>query len=553
MPPPLPLITVVAALSTLLFVQTRQDAWTHALAIQMFAIIYGALLGAWSFYTIFIYPFFVSPYRHLPQPPGGDWLFGHTRRAIGDGLGTTARKWMETIPNDGLIRVRWAFNREMLLVTTPQVLSEVLVAKSYEFEKPQFLRDTLGPIIGHGLVLAEGDAHRVQRRNLMPAFAFRHIKDLYPLFWRKSREVVRVMTAGCGASGVLEMEVGAWASRCTLDVIGTAGLGKDFDAIHDEHNELVDTYMTLSHPSRTDRLLMVLAEITGHFIPVEPLMNYVLLPRVREVLRSAKIVRDVCRDVIHAKKQKLDKGKLDDVDIVSVALKSGVFAETELIDQMMTFLGAGHETTGSALTWAIYAMARFPDMQNRLRDEIRSNLPSVDEETDISSADIDKLPYLNAVCSEVLRMYSPVPQTLRQAVRDTVIQDTPIHKGTYLILAAWGTNVNTKLWGADAGDFKPERWLSVNDGGTHSVKDASAGGASSNYALLTFLHGPRSCIGQAFSKAEFACLLAAWIGRFHFVLQDEALMDESKMVFEQLVTVKATNGLYVRASIVPGY
>lgn len=440
----------------------------------------------------------------------------------------------------------------MLLVTSPQALSEILVSKNYEFEKPQFLRDTLGPVIGHGLVLAEGDAHKIQRRNLMPAFAFRHIKDLYPLFWQKSREVVRAMTAECDDKGVIHMEAGTWASRCTLDVIGTAGLGKNFDAIHDEHNELVETYMTLSHPSKTDRLLMLLAEFAGLFVPVEPLIN-VPIPRVRRVLRSVDLIRGVCRDLIREKKEKLKKGQLNDVDILSIALKSGVFTEGELIDQMMTFLGAGHETTGSALTWGIYTMCRFPEIQDRLRDEIRASLPSVDEETDISSLDIDKLPYLNAVCNEVLRMYSPVPQTLREAVCDTTILDRPIHKGTRLILAAWGTNVDTKLWGPDAGEFKPERWLSVNDGGEHSVKTASLGGASSNYALLTFLHGPRSCIGQGFSKAEFACLLAAWVGRFRFELRDARLMDEGNMVFEQLVTVKAVEGLYVKATVVPGY
>lgn len=456
------------------------------------------------------------------------------------------------MPNDGFIRIRIICNREMILVTSPQALSEILVTKGYEFEKPQYLRDTLGPVIGHGLVLAEGDAHKVQRRKFMPAFGFRHIKELYPLFWRKSREVVRAMTAECDANGVLNAEAGAWASRCTLDVIGTAGVGRDFGAINDEHNQLVNEYMKLTQPSRTDRKIMILAEIVGHFLPIEPFMN-LPMPRVREIRHSVDIVRNVCKDVISSKKKKLEQGKLEDVDIVSIAIRSGVFSDSELVDHMMTFLGAGHETTGSALTWAIYALARFPDMQNRLRDEIRANLPSVDEETEITSPDIDKLPYLNAVCSEVLRIYPSVPQTVRQAARDTVIDGRLIPKGTRLVLAAWGTNVDPTLWGPDAAEFKPERWLSVNDGGTHSVKEASTGGASSNYAFLTFLHGPRSCIGQAFSKSEFACLLAAWVGRFHFVLQDERLQDEANMLFEQLVTCKPTDGLHVRATVVPGY
>lgn len=444
-------------------------------------------------------------------------------------------------------------NDEYVFINSAAGIAEVLVHKTYEFEKPRFIRDTLVSVLGHGLVLAEGDQHKAQRRKLLPAFSFRHIKDLYPIFWQKSREVVQAMTLECGDSGAAEIEVTGWASRVSLDIIGTAGLGRDFEAISDEHNEIVRTYMLISHPSKVDRTLMLMCSYIGSVLPVS-LMMKAPFPRVKEAVGAATLIRGVCRDLIQRKRAKMEKDELEDVDICSIAIKSNLFNEEGLINQLMTFLGAGHETTGSSLTWAVYLLCIYRDAQEKLRKEIRENLPSVDSPEGITSVDIDRLPYLNAVCNEVIRLYSPVPQTMREALHDTTIQDLPIRKGTRIVISAWGTNTDRNLWGPDAAEFRPERWLTVENGGdAKTVKDAAVGGATSNYAYLSFLHGPRSCIGQSFAKAEFACLLAAWIGRFDFELKDKTLLDQSKMVVEQLVTAKATDGLYVHAKVVPGY
>ena len=127
------------------------------------------------------------------------------------------------------------------------------------------------------------------------------------------------------------------------------------------------------------------------------------------------------------------------MDILSVALESGGFTDENLIDQLMTFLAAGHETTASAMTWATYLLAKHPEVQARLRAEIRENLPSIsDTATTVSSLDIDRLPYLSAFCSEVLRYLSPVPLTVRVAARDTSIQGQFIPQGTQIMLVSNG-------------------------------------------------------------------------------------------------------------------
>ena len=205
-------------------------------------------------------------------------------------------------------------------------------------------------------------------------------------------------------------------------------------------------------------------------------------------------------------KLNLDSKKEDTTrNILSVAIESGGFTDEGLVNQLMTFLIAGHETTASALSFAVCMLCQHLQIQTRLCNEVRSLLPDPRSPTStISSHSIDSLPYLSAVCNEVLRLYSPVPVTVRVAAHDTTLIGHPIPKGTTIFIAPWATNANKDFWGEDAAEFNPDRWL--GDG------NANSGGMESNYAFLTFLHGPRSCIGQSFAKGEFACLLAAWAG-----------------------------------------
>lgn len=200
------------------------------------------------------------------------------------------------------------------------------------------------------------------------------------------------------------------------------------------------------------------------------------------------------------------------------------------------------------MTWAVYMLCLNPDVQTRLRKEIREKLPSVDRDTDITSQEIDHMPYLNAVCNEVLRYYAPVPLTLRQAALDTTICGQHVPKGTRIMIFPWAINKSESLWGPDARKFNPERWMP-----SESNPQSASGGATSNYAFLTFLHGPRSCIGQGFAKSEFACLLAAWIGRFEFELKDKSELDEKNMHIRGGVTARPAQGLHVKAKVVEGW
>ena len=444
-----------------------------------------------------------------------------------------------------------------MLITNPKGLAEVLVHRNYEFIKPERLRNGLGRVLGIGILLAEGEEHKVpsssfiysksllnysqrQRRTLLPAFAYRHIKNLYPVFWNKSRELIEALDVALQKPDIptkqpsSEVEIGNWASRATLDIIGVAGLGRDFGAIEDPNNELNQTYRRVFTTGRSMQIL-------GNVLPVW-ILRALPVKRNEEIVSAIKLIKWTCYDLIKSKKEKREKGERTDIDILSVALESGGFSDDDLANQLMTFLAAGHETTASALQWATYLLCLHPDMQKRLREEIRGNLPSIlDRDAKISSMEIDHLPYLSAVCNESLRLFSPVPITIREAAHDTTILGHPIPKGTSIVICPWAINCSQELWGEDAKDFNPNRWMGPGR--------ANTGGADSNYSFLTFLHGPRSCIGKDFAKAELAILLAALFGHYEMELSDPNM----KLEIQGGITARPKGGLFVKVKALGGW
>ena len=330
------------------------------------------------------------------------------------------------------------------------------------------------------------------------------------------------------------INIGEWASRATLDIIGLAGVGQDFNTITDPNSELHMQYKRLlnGRPSKL-RLLFVL---------IAPRLFFKLFPigRNKQIAESSAYLRTFSRKVIQEKKQRMEKNETKDHDIISVALESGLFTDDSLIDQVMTFLAAGHETTSTSLQWSTYALCKHPDVQTKLRAEIRSKLPptSGDSPAPITAQQIDSMPYLNAFCNEILRFYPPVRITIREAIKDTSLTGTFIPKGTVISIVPQATNRNRELWGPDADEFNPDRWMGPGK--------SKSGGATNNYAFLTFLHGPRSCIGSGFARAELACLVAALVGRFEM----ELVEPEKELELAADVTVKPKGGVDVRLRVV---
>ncbi|KAK2761792.1 hypothetical protein FQN54_001620 [Arachnomyces sp. PD_36] len=542
---PSPLSIAVLSASAAVFLTPRVSSssslYSHAgVAFILFLI----LQAAKYVYSIILYPIYFTPFKDIATPArshnyqGGTLINGHFDQFISKGPGMAILKWAQEFPDSDLIRFYLLGNQERLIVNSLKGLSEVFVHKAYDFVKPAHFQFTLGRVSGEsGLLLVEGDVHKTHRKHLNPAFAFRHIKDLYPVFWGKSVEMVQRIEDSLKAlpADKKVVEIRGWASRATLDIIGLAGMDNDFGSLENPNNSLNVHYRNIVvDPPRHIQIIQGIS-----FFIYPKLVHTLPIAWNRNIIAGAKAIRAESRRMIAQKQAQLDKKETMGIDILSVAMQSGGFTEENLVDQMMTFLLAGHETTANALQWVVYALCKHQSIQTRLREEIRENLPSslYDEPSTLTASNIDSLPYLNAVCSEVLRFYPPVPLTVREACRDTSIANHPIPKGTVVIMSPETTNRNVEYWGPDAGIFNPERWLAPGK--------ANTGGAESIYAFQTFIYGPRNCIGQGFSRSELACLVAAMVGRFEMELEDP----EKELEIKGGVTQSPKDGVRTRIKV----
>ncbi|KAF1829454.1 cytochrome P450 3A4 [Decorospora gaudefroyi] len=535
-------------LNTCVFLPTLEAAVSFYLLPNVFPV--GNLASYWVvfvlvntfavvLYKVILYPFFLSPVRNLPQAKGFIPLLGHGRMLMRRPAGDTQLQAIKDTPNHGLILTRGFFHTDRLILTTPAALADVLVHKSYDFEKPRFARGFLRKFLGDGLLMTEGEEHKHHRKLIAPAFHFRHIKELYPVFWSKSIEFCNAVKAGLGeqpSSAVLE--IGHYTTQVTLDIIGLAGLGRDIGSLRNHEDELIKNYEEILEPT-TEKV----AYFISHLVlspTVVAMLPWKLNERVRVTTGN---IKRICKEFVAERKMNMkqeSQASTESRDILSIMIRSNDFSDENLVDQLLTFLAAGHETTSSALTWASYLLSCHPKIQTRLREEIHHRIPDPkalsEPAFDVASL-LESMSYLNGVCNETLRLYPTIPVSARVAIRDSTVAGQYIPKGTMLFVIPWAINRNPALWGPNAEEFVPERWIDKETG-----RATMSGGADSNYAFLTFLHGPRSCIGERFARAEMRALVAAFVGTFEMEMADPG----EKVVIGGTITSKPVNGMKLR-------
>ena len=306
--------------------------------------------AAYLFFRQLIYPFFFSPLRDLPEPKvrvrcagrcssdvcQGSILLGHGAAPFSKPLGANFLEWFKEIPNGGLIRFRGYQNDTRIVLTSVEALKAVLSDHSYDYEKPPLVRTFLTKILGNGLLMTEGAEHKFQRKHLTPAFQVKHIRSLYEKFWEKGALMTTLIESQVAEQGPV-VELNDWATRVTLDIIGAAGLGKDFGALRDPDDPLVKKYNTLLEPSTEIGIYFAVNLIFPPWFV--RLLPWGLTKTLDEIVKD---LYDYALDLVHDR-QAMVKGNqnTDEKDILTLLVQSGDFKDSELADQMLTFIAAG--------------------------------------------------------------------------------------------------------------------------------------------------------------------------------------------------------------------
>jgi cytochrome P450 len=414
--------------------------------------------------------------RYTGTGPKGGIVSG-TMREYGADPTTAMLRWRDV--HGDLVPIRFGPFRAHMAYG-PTEIEQVLVDRAADFRK-SFGTRMLIPLLGHGLLTAEGEEWLRHRRLASPAFH-------------------RERIAGYGQT----------MARYAQDSVET---WRDDEAI-DLHEAM--TALTLRIVARTlfdadvtpriEEVARVGAEVQdfyyGRFASLRFLIpTWLPTPGNRGLARSIRRLDEVVYGIIRERQTGEDRG-----DLLSLLLlardENGVgMSERQVRDEVMTLLLAGHETTALALTWAFMLLDRNPAARERLEQELVPTLA----DPEATPEDIAALPYARAVVNETLRLYPPAYVTGREAVRATAISDVPMPKRHIVLISIQATHRDPRFY-PEPDAFRPERWL---DG---LEKRLPRG------AFIPFGMGSRKCIGASFAMMEATLLLATIASRRRFEL-----------------------------------
>jgi cytochrome P450 len=170
----------------------------------------------------------------------------------------------------------------------------------------------------------------------MPAFHFRHIKELYPVFWSKSIEFCNAIQVALSESESKVLEIGHYSTQVTLDIIGLAGLGRDIGSLRNSDDELIKNYEEILEPTTEKGVYFIL-----HLI-FPPWLIAILPWKLNERVRiTTSNLKQICTEFVVQKKSKMKLESNKGVDILSIMIRSNDFSDSNLVDQLLTFLAAG--------------------------------------------------------------------------------------------------------------------------------------------------------------------------------------------------------------------
>jgi cytochrome P450 len=281
-------------------------------------------------------PFFTSPLRRLPSPPGERFLLGHLNFNGGKPCTILFEDMINGTPNDGLL-VLWGplYLTCDVILTRPDTLMDMLNSHNYDWEKPSLSKKVLAGILGEGLANVEGTKHKTMRRVVAPAFSGRQIRDLAPLFYAKGIALADVMARRVRETDDGVLELMALVSRVTLDIIGAAGVGMDFNTIENEESPLAKLYDSVANPP-------------AFFMLVDMIFPKWLIRQLRgtafaRTVEAQSRLREEVRALMQEKKAHMnqEESAQPSKDIIASIMKSGDFSDDYLVSQLLTFLAAG--------------------------------------------------------------------------------------------------------------------------------------------------------------------------------------------------------------------
>ncbi|KAL6123320.1 hypothetical protein ACLB2K_075842 [Fragaria x ananassa] len=384
----------------------------------------------------------------------------------------------------------------------PANVEYMLKTNVANYGKGLYLHSILSDVLGDGIFAVDGDKWRHQRKASSSQFSTKVLRDF-------SSEIFK--TNGVKLSGIIHqaascnksMDVQDLFMKSTLDSIVKILLGIDLGTMCGTNNEENIRFSNAFDDA-----------------------NEATLHRISEIFWKSK---------------REGKLQLKKRDFISRLLETRETDPKYLRDMVLSFIAAGKDTTASALSWFFYMMCNNLDIQEKIAQEVReaTGLNSTSRADEVASnlteEALGKMQYLHAALSETLRLYPTVPLDARVCFsNDTWPDGFSVKKGELVVYQPYSMGRMKFIWGDDAEEFPPERWLDENG----NFQEESP------FKFIAFNAGPRICLGKEYSYIQLKIFSAILISSYIFKLNDE-----KKVVnYKTMVTLHIDGGLHVNAS-----
>jgi cytochrome P450 len=395
------------------------------------------------------------------------------------------------------------------VINDPTAVRRVLLDNATNYRKDALQLRVLKPGLGDGLLTVEGEAWRVQRRALAGMFSPRQVGEFAPAMHRVARAAVERIASGLGEKPLaVDVEMALITLQVLEQTLFSQGLGRDAS----EFQRAVTSYF----------------DSFGRLDPLDLLGAPKFLPRFGRIRgrESLAFFETAVSEIIAARQELIDSGAAPPIDLLTLLLRAAdpqtgqAISLADVRSNIVTFIGAGHETTANALSWTLYLLSQSPQWRDQVEAEIEAHFdPASDADPN------DSLPITRAALEEALRLYPPAATLSREAIGEDWLCGVRIPVGTIVTVAPYLLHRHRRLWKRPE-LYDPSRFLAPN-------RDSI-----DRFAYIPFGAGPRVCIGMAFAMQEAVIVLAHLMKHFRFRLAPGCVVEP-----RQRLTLRPRNGL----------
>lgn len=403
---------------------------------------------------------------------------------------------------------------DLHIVNQPELIQKVMVDDVQNFPKSKLLGGLLAPLLGQSIFTTNGEQWKKQRDMLDPSFANARISKVYSLMCDSVDDLLISLDQKYQKSPTIEVD--EEMTYTTADIIFRTIMSKKLNK--KDANKILLAFVTFQEETAKTAMRQI--------FNIPQWISYFLGERKR--IKAGHVIREVLTQIIQPRYDAITNNEpINETDILSTLLQvinpstNKRFSFEEILNQVAMLFLAGHETTASSLTWALYLLSISQEEQEKAYQEILQ----ISGNKEFTNIDLKRMKHLNNIFKETLRLYPPVGFFSRESAKDIVIRKKKIKKGSSIIVSPWLIQRNEKYWD-NPHDFKPDRFLEPEK--------------ITKNTYFPFGMGQRVCIGSSFAMQESILILAS-------ILRTYKLELESGFVPNVVgrLTIRSANGMNI--------